>query len=53
MGCGLFLALFGLVLLTDLGVWLIKGIGWLFLILGLILVVSGIYYWLTGSRRRY
>ncbi len=52
-GCGALLALFGLVLLTPVGVWLIKAVGWISLVLGLILVAAGIYYWLAGSRRRH
>ncbi|PKB84170.1 MAG: hypothetical protein BZY88_00765 [SAR202 cluster bacterium Io17-Chloro-G9] len=51
LGCGTFLALLGLVLLSDVGVWLIKGIGWFAIVTGVIFVLSGVYYWLTGPRR--
>ena len=52
-GCGALLALFGLVLLTPAGVFLIKAVGWISVVLGLIFVAFGIYYWLAGSRRRH
>ena len=51
IGCGTFLALLGIVLLSDVGVWLIKGIGWFAIVLGVIFVFSGVYYWLAGPRR--
>ena len=52
IGCGSLLALLGLILLTPVGVWLVKGVGWLSIVLGLIIVVTGVYYWLRGSRGR-
>ena len=51
IGCGTFLALLGLVLLSDVGVWLIKGIGWFAIVSGVIFLLSGVYYWLAGPRR--
>jgi len=51
IGCGTFLALLGMVLLSDVGVWLIKGIGWFAIVFGVIFVVTGVYYWLAGPRR--
>ncbi len=51
MGCGTLLALLGLVLLSPAGVWLVKGLGWAFLVLGLLLLAAGVYYWLFRSRR--
>ena len=53
IGCGSLLALLGLILLTPVGVWLVTAIGWISIVLGLIFVVSGIYYWLRGYRNRY
>ena len=51
IGCGTFLALLGIVLLSDVGVWLIKGIGWFAIVLGVIFLLSGVYYLLAGPRR--
>ena len=50
IGCGTFLALLGMVLLSDVGIWLIKGIGWSAIVFGVIFVVFGVYYWLAGPR---
>ena len=50
IGCGAIIALFGLILLTPVGVWLVKGVGWISVVLGVIIVVTGVYYWLRGSR---
>ena len=52
IGCGASLVLFGLVLLTPVGVFLVKVVGYVSLAAGLILVVSGIYYWMARFRRR-
>ena len=46
IGCGTLLALLGLVLLSPAGVWLVKGLGWACLVLGLLLAATGLYYWL-------
>jgi predicted tellurium resistance membrane protein TerC len=53
LGCGGLLAVFGLVLLTPVGVWLVKALGWISIVLGIIFVVTGIFNWLSGNRRRY
>lgn len=53
IGCGAMLALFGLILLTPVGVILVKAVGYISLAVGLILVATGIYYWLSRFRRRY
>ena len=53
IGCGLLLALFGSVLLTPFGVFLVKAVGWISLTVGLILVATGIYAWAVRFRRHY
>ena len=53
IGCGSILALFGLILLTPVGIWLVKAAGWISIVLGLIFVAAGIYYWLAGARHRH
>ena len=50
IGCGTFLALVGMVLLSDVGVWLVKGFGWFAIVFGVLFVVTGIYYWLASQR---
>ncbi len=52
IGFGASLMLFGLILLTPVGVWLVKAVGWLSLVVGLILLATGIYYWGIRFRRR-
>jgi len=32
------------------GEWLIKGIGWLFVVIGVLIIASGIYFWMKGSK---
>ena len=53
IGCGVLIALFGLILLTPVGVWLVKALGWISVVLGLIIVATGVYYWLRSSRGRH
>ena len=53
IGCGAIIALFGLILLTPVGVWLVIAVGWISVVLGLVIVATGVYYWLRGSRGRY
>ena len=53
IGCGALLTLLGLILLTPVGIWLIKAVGWISVFLGLFFMVSGVYYWLVRFRRRY
>ena len=52
IGCGALIAIFGLILLTPVGVWLVKGVGWISVVLGSIIVATGVYYWLKNSRGR-
>ena len=53
IGCGAVILLLGLVLISPVGVFLIKAVGWVVTILGVALVVMGILSWLSGSRRGY
>ena len=52
MGCGLLLALLGLVLLTPLIDILIDILGWTLVVVGLLLAILGGVSWLLGRRRR-
>ena len=55
-GCGLvagvWLAAIGAVLISPVGEWIIKGIGWLLLGIGALVVLMTIVNWLTGRRRQ-
>ena len=55
-GCGLvagvWLAAIGAVLISPVGEWIIKGIGWLMLGVGALVVLMTLVNWLTGRRRR-
>ncbi len=51
IGCGGILAVFGLILVSPVGEWLIKGIGWILIIAGVFAIGTGIYYWMKGPRR--
>ena len=55
-GCGLlagvWLAAIGAVLISPVGEWIIKGIGWITLGLGVLVIVLTIVGWLTGGRGR-
>ena len=55
-GCGLvagvWLAAIGAVLISPVGEWIIKGIGWLMLGTGALVVLMTLVNWLTGRRRR-
>ncbi len=53
IGCGASLALFGLILLTPVGIFLVKAVGYISLAVGIILIISGIYYWMARFRRRH
>ncbi len=54
-GCGLmagvWLAAIGAVLISPVGEWIVKGIGWLTLSIGVIVIVMTIVGWLTSRRR--
>ena len=51
IGCGGLVAVVGLILVSPVGEWLIKGIGWLLVLLGVFILVTGVYYWMRGTRR--
>ena len=52
IGCGALFVLFGLILLTPVGVWLVKAVGWISVVLGLGIVATVVYYWFRGSLGR-
>jgi len=51
IGCGGIVAVLGLILISPVGAVLVKGIGWIFIIFGVFIVIIGIYYWLKGPRK--
>ena len=54
IGCGGIVAVSGLILISPVGAALVKGIGWIFILFGVFIVITGIYYWLKGpSKGRY
>ena len=50
VGCGGLLFLLGLILVSPVGEWLIKGFGCLFVVIVVLIIASGIYFWMKGSR---
>ena len=51
VGCGLALLFLGLFLITRLAVFLIKAIGWVLIVLGILVAALGILSWWQGRRR--
>ncbi len=51
IGCGGLVAVLGLILVSPVGEWLIKGIGWILIIMGVLIAVTGVYMWIKGPRR--
>ena len=51
IGCGGLVIVVGLILVSPVGEWLIKGIGWILIIMGLFAVATGIYLWIRGPRK--
>ena len=51
IGCGGFVFILGLILVSPVGEWLIKGIGWLLIIAGVFILGSAIYLWVKGPRQ--
>ena len=41
----------GLILISPVGEWLIKGIGWILIVMGLFATTISIFYWIRGPRR--
>ena len=52
IGCGAFLVILGLLLLSPLIDWLITALGWISIGLGGMAVMVGILSWLFGPRGR-
>ncbi|MEK7815090.1 MAG: hypothetical protein AAB291_04135 [Chloroflexota bacterium] len=52
IGCGAFLVILGLLLLSPLIDWLTTALGWISIALGGVAVVVGILYWLFGRSDR-
>ena len=50
IGCGGLIFVLGLILVSPVGEWLIKGIGWLFILIGILMIMGAIYLWMRGSR---
>lgn len=50
LGCGLALLFLGLFLLTPVAVFLIKGIGWALIAIGVILSVLALWSWVRQRR---
>ncbi len=50
IGCGGLIFVLGLILVSPVGEWLIKGIGWLFILIGVLIIVGAMYLWMRGSR---
>lgn len=48
---GVWLAVIGAILISPVGEWIIKGIGWITLALGALIVVLTIVSWLNYRRR--
>ena len=45
IGCGLALLCLGLFLLTPLAVLLLKGVGWMLIVVGVLLAALGVWTW--------
>jgi hypothetical protein len=50
LGCGLALLIIGLFLLTPVAVALIKGVGWVLIVLGVALVALAAWAWVRTRR---
>ena len=50
LGCGLALLFLGLFLLTPLAVFVIKGIGWMLIVIGLLACVLALWGWIRSRR---
>ncbi len=53
VGCGAFLILSGLLILTPLGMWLVRALGWLAIFMGFFFVVMSAFLWLSAMRSRH
>jgi len=50
IGCGGLIFVSGLILVSPVGEWLIKGIGWVFILVGVLIIASAMYLSMRGSR---
>ena len=50
LGCGLALFFLGVFLLTPLAVFLIKGVGWLLVVIGVFVCVLALWSWFRRRR---
>ena len=50
IGCGGLIFVIGLILVSPVGEWLIKGIGWIFILAGVFITVSAVYLWIKRSK---
>tara|TARA_Y100000588_G_scaffold56840_1_gene54660 strand:- start:1354 stop:1560 length:207 start_codon:yes stop_codon:yes gene_type:complete len=50
IGCGGLVALVGLILVSPVGEWLIKGIGWILIVMGVVIAVTGVWYWMKRPK---
>ncbi|MAW64548.1 MAG: hypothetical protein CL473_11280 [Acidobacteria bacterium] len=50
IGCGGIVFILGLILVSPVGEWLIKGIGWMLIAVGVFILGSAIYLWMKGPR---
>ena len=51
IGCGGIVLGICTILISPVGWGLVKGIGWIFILFGVFIVITGIYYWLKGPRK--
>jgi hypothetical protein len=52
IGCGALLALSGLLVVTPLGMWLVRALGWIAVLMGFFFAIMGGFLWLSALRRR-
>ena len=53
IGCGALLALLGFILISPVGAFLIKALGWIALVVGVAVIVVGVLAWLSRDRQGY
>ena len=51
IGCGGLVVVLGLILVSPVGEWLIKGIGWILIIMGVFAAATGVYFWIRGPHK--
>ena len=50
IGCGGLIFVLGLILVSPLGELLIKGIGWVFILIGVLVAARAMYLWIKSPR---